>query len=351
MTSERPDVCFVSRKWPPAMGGMETYSWRLTEELNRYADVETVVLPGETDGSVPGPGKLLRFGLRAAWRLAFGKPHRIVQIADMASWPLGLAARLRAPRCRVVLTAHGTDVSFAFGPKLRNRAYRLYMRACAAVFGRSVVICNSRATCDMARQLGFSNLRCVPLGSDMAFRAGTNGQTRILFAGRLIPQKGCRWFIENVLPLLPDDIGLDVAGTCTNPQERAALDHPRVTYLGNLPQDELSQRYADALCVIVPNIDLDRPTFEGFGLVAAEAASAGGIVLAACHSGLRDAVIDGETGFHLPSGDAAAWAEKIRALAGWPPQDIDRFKRDASHAARAHFNWTRVAQETLDAYR
>jgi len=332
------------------MGGMETYALRLSQELRHHAEVTTIVLPGEADGSTPGPWRLIGFGLRAAVRLLMRKPARVVQIADMASWPLGLVARLRGPRSRIVLTAHGTDVSYAFGPKLKNRLYRRYMRACAAVLSGATVICNSQATCDLAGRLGFRNLHRVPLGSDITFRAAQSPDKTLLFAGRLIPQKGCRWFIETVLPHLPQDLTLEVAGTCTDPQESAALEHPRVRYLGNLSRDALAQRYADALCVIVPNIDLERPTFEGFGLVAAEAAAAGGLVLAARHSGLCDALIDGETGFHLPSGDAAAWIAKITEVSGWTPDARAGFKHAASQAAQARYNWPRVAQETFDAY-
>src|SRR6056297_125077 len=353
MHALRPSVYFVSRKWPPAMGGMETYSLRLSQELKQHADVETMVLPGNPDGSTPGLGALVSFGLRTAARLLFAKPAQVVQIADMASWPLGLVAKLRSPRSRIVLTAHGTDVSYSFGPKLRQKLYRFYMRACALCFARSVVICNSDATCDMVRALGFAQPRRVVLGSDIGFQAPEGVINRILFAGRLIPGKGCRWFVENVLPQLPDGIELDVAGTCNDPQESRVLDHPRVNFLGNLPHEALARKFAEALCVIVPNIDPDgpeRPAFEGFGLVAVEAASAGGVVLAADHSGLRDAVIDGKTGFHLPSGDAQTWIAKVNEVIAWNTEERTRFKRHASEQAQAHYNWARVAQETFDAY-
>lgn len=353
MHALRPSVYFVSRKWPPAMGGMETYSLRLSQELKRHADVETIVLPGNADGSVPGAGALLAFGVRTAARLLFSKAAEVVQIADMASWPLGLVARIRAPRSRIVLTAHGTDVSYAFGPTLRQKLYRLYMRACALCFAKSVVICNSEATCDMVRALGFTEPRRVVLGSDIGFQAAAGTSKRILFAGRLIPSKGCRWFVENVLSSLPEGVELDVAGTCTDPQESQVLHHPRVNHLGNLSQETLARRFSEALCVVVPNIEPDdpqHPSFEGFGLVAAEAASAGGVVLAAYHSGLRDAVIDGKTGFHLPSGDAQAWIAKINEVIAWSTKERTRFKRHASEQAQAHYNWARVAQETFDAY-
>jgi glycosyltransferase involved in cell wall biosynthesis len=102
---------------------------------------------------------------------------------------------------------------------------------------------------------------------------------------------------------------------------------------------------------VVPNIDVPSRRFEGFGLVAAEAAASGGVVLAADQGGLRDAVIDGITGFLLPPGDAAAWAAAITALRDWPAEGRAAFLGAATASARHAFGWERVARETLAAYR
>ena len=49
-------VLFITRKWPPAVGGMETYSHRLSGELAKHVPVQTVALPGAPSGLPPGPG-------------------------------------------------------------------------------------------------------------------------------------------------------------------------------------------------------------------------------------------------------------------------------------------------------
>ncbi|MFC2966798.1 glycosyltransferase family 4 protein [Acidimangrovimonas pyrenivorans] len=346
-----PTLRFVSRKWPPAMGGMETYALRLSSELRRYARVDPIVLPGRPDGGVPGAFALLGFGAKAALRLlATRHPADITHVADLASWPLALAARLRAPRSRIALSAHGTDVSYAFRPGLRGRLYRAYLRLGARLLPRSVVVCNSTATAALARRLGFGNTPRVALATDLEPAPRGLPSRRILFAGRLLPQKGCGWFIREVLPQLAGDIALDVAGHVWDRDEAAALDNPRVRYLGVLDAETLARAYAGALCVVLPNIDGAHPSFEGFGLVAVEAAAAGGIVLAAAHSGLNDAVIDGVTGTKLPSGDAAAWAAAITDVAGWTPDQREAAATRASEAAREHFSWERVARETVAAY-
>jgi glycosyltransferase involved in cell wall biosynthesis len=172
----------------------------------------------------------------------------------------------------------------------------------------------------------------------------------LLFAGRLVERKGCAWFVRNVLPLLPDTIGLRVAGTVWDEAEGAALDHPRVSYLGPLNARDLVDEYREALCVVVPNIEPPSGEFEGFGLVAPEAAAAGGIVVAAATGGLLGAVIDGDTGFLVPSGGAEAWRAKIMEIAGWSDEQRADFTSAAMKKALKHYCWSRVADDVLAVY-
>ena len=46
-------VLFITRKWPPAVGGMETYAKRISEELSELTDLTTLSLPGRSDGRPP----------------------------------------------------------------------------------------------------------------------------------------------------------------------------------------------------------------------------------------------------------------------------------------------------------
>jgi glycosyltransferase involved in cell wall biosynthesis len=213
------------------------------------------------------------------------------------------------------------------------------------------VIANSRRTAEATRALGFRDVRVVPLATDMARAAPPDGPTReILFAGRLVRRKGLAWFVERVLPRLPEEIGLAVAGTVWDAEEARALEAPRVRWLGALGPEALAAAHARALCTVVPNIAVATAEFEGFGLAATEAAAAGGVVLAADRDGLTEAVIDGETGFLLPSGDAAAWAAKILEIRGWRPERRAAFVEAAVVRSREVYSWERVARDTLAAY-
>ena len=351
--SDAPDILFVTRKWAPAIGGMETWSHRLSESLAALAPVEVVALPGKTNGHPPGALALLAFPFTVLRRyLGRGRAPQVLQLGDMALWPLGLFALPRRGDTRIVLAAHGTDVSYPRRGGLKGRAYGAYLKLGARLLGQAKVVANSAATEAATRQCGWRNTRVVPLATDMTGEVAESAPApNLLFAGRLVERKGCGWFIRHVLPLLPEGLELHVAGTAIDPAEAAALHHPRVRFLGPLDQAALARAYRAATCVIVPNIEPANGEFEGFGLVATEAAAAGGVVLAADCGGLPSAIVDGVTGILVPSGQPQAWCEKINAVHQWDRDRRRAFIAGALARTAADFRWPRVAERMLAVYR
>lgn len=343
-----PPTLFVTRKWPPAVGGMETWAYRLAGELSRLGPVRVVALPGRTDGRPPSVIKLLLFPLHVFVSfLAMHPRPAIVHIGDMALWPIGWCLGMRR---HVVISAHGTDVAYPRRRGLKGALYGAYLRLGARVLPGAHVIANSRATAAAAEESGWNVGAIVPLATDMSATPTESHGRDILFAGRLIRQKGLSWFVREVMPLLPDDMRLKVAGTAWDPAEAAALQNPRVDFLGPLDEPSLSRAFASSLCVVVPNVELPSGEFEGFGLVACEAAACGGVVLAARTGGLTEAVRDGETGVLMPSGEPEAWATAIRQVASWSNDERARFTKQAQAAARKHYAWSRVARDTATVY-
>lgn len=353
-TRQTLKILLITRKWPPAVGGMETYSVELVDELRRLGhEVEVIALPGRGDGRPPSTVALVLFGIVTVFRVLVGRRHPEAVIGgDMAVWPLVLAACLGvrgAPR--PILAAHGTDVSLAYRADTAGRLYRRYLCLGGRWLGRRGVriAANSGATGARARALGFRAVRIIPLGcrpdpEPDPWRFGRD----LVFAGRLQVRKGLGWFVTNVLPRLPADIRLKVAGPEWDAAEALALGHPRVDYLGALPRERVYAEMAGALAVVVPNIREGVNLFEGFGLVAVEAASMGAPVLAPRIDGFRASVRHGHTGTLLPPGDADAWVAAITQLAEMPRGEMETLRRGRMTAAREFYSWERVARQTAD---
>ena len=83
---------------------------------------------------------------------------------------------------------------------------------------------------------------------------------------------------------------------------------------------------------------------EGWGITNLEAAACGTPTVASDSPGLRDSVVDGETGFLVPHEDVQALADRIRALI-----DDDTLRERLGGNARRfaeRFTWDRAAEET-----
>lgn len=352
----RPRVLFITRKWPPAVGGMETYSAELTCALRRFVDVEVLALPGAADGGAPAPPRLAAFLLRAAWRLARdGWRFDVVHFGDFGLFPLAAWHRLLSPHAARALTVHGLDLVYGRRAGFAPAVYRLFMRWAAARPGVvNRYIANSRNTAELCAELGFGPVVAVPLGVRLdALQAPQPAAERyLLFVGRIVRRKGLSWFVRAVLPRLPADVTLKVVGRVWDEDEAAAVrSDPRVSLLGFAPAPELAALKAQARAIVMPNVGSEGGAdVEGFGLVALEAAASGAPLVASDIEGLSDAVLDGVTGFHAPPGDAEAWATRLSELLDWSEERRGDFARRCQEALEAHFSWERVARDTLAAY-
>src|SRR5262245_53736654 len=100
----RMKVLFITRKWPPAVGGMEVYSRELVRELRDRVELDLRVLPGQANGSPPSGWALVNFALKTAGRLIASRAQwDVVHGGDLAIWPLVWLATLRRRNRRCVI--------------------------------------------------------------------------------------------------------------------------------------------------------------------------------------------------------------------------------------------------------
>ncbi|MBN1141561.1 MAG: glycosyltransferase family 4 protein [Deltaproteobacteria bacterium] len=348
-------VLFVTRKWPPAIGGMETYSYELSKKLGSICDLTIRSLPGKNNGKPPSLTSLAFFLLSAGFFVIKSRSFNVVHIGDLVLWPLALVATVAMPTAKVVVTAYGLDILYGSRKGLLPGLYRFYLALGVRLISQKIkIIAISKATAQLCYRIGFPNIRVVPLGVQEPIKPSGLNQDRdkfLLFVGRLVKRKGAGWFAENVLPLLPSSIRMVVVGKRWDESEwQIIAGNPFVKYLGVVSRKELIRLRCSAVAVLMPNIPTDGEDMEGFGLTALEAGADGGVLLASGIEGIADAVVDGETGFLLPAKDPKAWAEKIREIGDWPSEKRERFVLGAQKIIREKFSWERVARDTLGIY-
>ncbi len=152
-------------------------------------------------------------------------------------------------------------------------------------------------------------------------RAEDDGAVEILFAGRLEPRKGIDTLLEAATALLRDEpaVRLTVLGG-DNPHangrpdvfrdrvaEHAVDVADRIRFAGHVSDQELYAAYADCDVFCAPS------RYESFGLVQVEAMMMGRPVVACDVGGMRETVIDGETGRLVMRSRSSATSRSTRA--------------------------------------
>lgn len=347
-------VLFVTRTWPPAVGGMQTYCFELSRELAKISDLTVEALPGKTNGHSPSPQSLVWFLIKNFFTLGFKRRFDVYHFGDLVIWPLAAITLLFKPKSKTVITVHGLDLIYGNRGGLAPSVYRIYAMLAVALLGRkAIIIANSKGTAELCRNAGFKNVSVTALATTHQAKevVATKTEPFVLFVGRLVKRKGPDWFAENVLPLLPKHITLKVAGPAWDKSVEAALKgNPRVEYLGLVSNEDLTRLRQQAIAVLMPNIVLGNHDFEGFGLTAPEAAAEGGVLIASAIEGIPDAVIDGQTGFLVPANTPQAWVTKIAEIEKWSGKQRKSFIANAQQLVKTHYSWKRVAQETLASY-
>jgi glycosyltransferase involved in cell wall biosynthesis len=263
---------------------------------------------------VPFVPALLASFVRAARRLDADLVH--------AHWlPAGwVAARTGKP---YVVQVWGTDLALA-----RRAPWLARGVLCRA----RLVIAASNELAQNARGLGARDVRVIPSGVDLPVEVGAEADPpEVLYAGRLSPEKG-------ILELVEAAAGLNLVVAGDGPL-RSRVPGAQ----GFVPHDELQRLYARAAVVACPS------RREGFGVACLEAMAHGRPVVATAVGGLRDLVIDGETGLVVPARDPAALRAALERLLG-DPELRHRLGEAGRRRAGERFAWSAVTDATLAAY-
>lgn len=180
-------------------------------------------------------------------------------------------------------------------------------------------------------------------------------QGRVLFIGRLDVKKGVDIAIRAIAEV--PEAQLRIVG---DGPERAALDElarsvevvDRVIFLGRATRDATAAELRCATCIVIPSIVASDGDREGTPVVLGEAVAARVPVVASAMAGIRDRIVDRESGLLVPPGDAEALRDALKEILSDP--DLAQTLASAARsrladalslevAAERHREWYRSA--------
>jgi glycosyltransferase involved in cell wall biosynthesis len=175
---------------------------------------------------------------------------------------------------------------------------------------------------------------------DRIHELGLRGNDYILFAARLVPEKGCHVLVEAFDRIRPHGLKLVIAGD-SHDGDRYASELKRrgdrdILFLGFVRGPLLEELLGNCRIFVLPS------EIEGLSTGLLEAMSHGACVLASDIEENREAL--GEAGYYFRAGDANNLAEQIAFLAA-SPERVRQAGMEAQRRARGLSNWDDVTDQ------
>jgi phosphatidylinositol alpha-1,6-mannosyltransferase len=336
-------ILYITRKYPPSIGGMQKVNYDLVTELRKTLDIELIAL-GKAQYH------LVWFVPYALFR-GMGTQCDVIHLGDGLLAPVGwLLSKIK--KKPYTLTVHGLDLTY------RNKLYRAAVIPSIRKADRVISI--SENTRKLCLACGCDARRCavIPNGiavddaketdkkrgrEELARRFNIDADELILLSvGRLVKRKGAAWFLRQVQPSLKKTtLILAGDGPHRNEINEAARGMAKVRILGGVDDDLLRLLYRGSDAFIMPNIPVEGDV-EGFGIVLLEAGISGLYSFAADVDGIPGAVRDNVNGRLLPSGNAGAWIRELSRFEG-KRDELGKKGDQAREYVINNYSWEKIA--------
>jgi starch synthase len=188
----------------------------------------------------------------------------------------------------------------------------------------------------------------------------------VLFVGRITRQKGVTHLVDAIGYLPPETQVVLCAGAPDTPEiaaemrmkvEEARRRHPHIVWIEKMvTKQEAIQLYSNARLFCCPSV------YEPFGIINLEAMACSSPVVASATGGIKEVVVDGETGYLVefeqdpvtsfpcdPEKFARDLAARIEQLLS-DPEKCRRFGEAGRRRVEETFSWTAIAHQTIALY-
>jgi starch synthase len=170
----------------------------------------------------------------------------------------------------------------------------------------------------------------------------------LLFVGRISRQKGIIQLLEAMAHLDQVHLVLCASSPDTPELEREVREkvqgNPYLKWINEMvPKEKVIQLYSHAEAFICPSI------YEPFGIINLEAMACKAPVIASRVGGIKEVVVDGETGFLVDPDNPEQLAEKIKLFLN-SPELAAKFKETGRKRVEDLFSWETIAKRTVELY-
>jgi glycosyltransferase involved in cell wall biosynthesis len=189
-------------------------------------------------------------------------------------------------------------------------------------------------------------------GADVRKRMGMlDGQSLVLFVGRLVPHKGVQYLVRAAGLIKTDEIRVVVCGDgpllggLKDEVKRLGLEK-KVTFVGKVPYKELPGYFSACDIFCLPSTS----RLEAFGIAALEAMATARPVVVSDIPGVREVIQDGKQGFIAKACSPEDIAEKITLLHE-DPAARKRMGDLARRTVEEKYSWDRIVERVEEVYK
>ena len=356
------NICLVCREFPPESknSGTGTYMHSIAKCLEMRGHKITVVSysrRGENktkDGNITvyrirpktlkGSGRLQKWVPVWFLNYSFAVYKKLIQlnrqikfdIIQIPEWGGEGFFFSRRPFCPFVVKVHGPlFLNHQFDRNHKTRVLKIFenwmeksvvKKADAVIYSSRAMEHVTQETWKLRRKKTIIIENPIDLDMFRPMKTASNSherKTTILYVGRLEYRKGIH-VLYRAIPLVMEkysDARFVIIGSDTNTGdrgrsilaetkeflERKELLHG-VTFIGPQKRDYLIEHYQRCDILVMPSL------FEPVGFTAIEAMACGKPVVVSSNSGIAERIEDGQSGFLIVPGSAAALADKINFI-------------------------------------
>lgn len=351
------NLLFITRKYPPSIGGMEKYCYNFYTHISKLTPTKLIALKRSQ--------KYLPFFILYLFIKSYSinkKNTGIIHIGDALLSPLGVFLKI-TKKIPVTVTVYGLDIIFP------NKIYQYIIPKCLEKLDK--IICISQETKKECVKRGINPDSCVviPVGLEILspvrkldkkkiikdlIHCDLKDKKILLSVGRLIERKGIPHFLRNIFPTIkneyPEIIYIIVGSGKLKSEIRIQIKNLKleedVYLLENIDDALLNSLYQISDIFVMPNIPV-KGDMEGFGIVLLEASSAGLPVVASNIEGIKDAIIDDMNGILVNPYDNKRYKDIILDLLINDKKRIN-FGKKSKEVTNKMYNWNEISQRYLD---